>query len=390
MQAAFRRSLRVHAKILVSALTSDPAAPRTPARLARLALLTPPYLALQSAHWIGFALDELLHADYRELSVDRPLFVLGIPRSGTTFVHRTLTHDTDFTTLNTWEAVLAPSIVERRFWLALGRLDARLGAPASRLIHALVQRLAADLDDIHAVDLDAAEEDYLALLPAAGCFLVALGFPQCDELWNLADFDQTMADEDRRILLDFYHALLQKHLYVRGPDKRLLSKNAAFASWAAALAERYPDARFLICVREPVRALSSQLSSIASARALLGSDPDGTVFPARFQALYRGGLQTLRMAIESDPARFAPVELTELQRRPAATLRKALRHLGETVSGAMTRALEDADREAAAYRSAHAHQIDQFNLDRQSIRDDMQDDYDAIRALGETRWKEVS
>ena len=89
-------------------------------------------------------------------------------------------------------------------------------------------------------------------------------------------------------------------------------------------------------------------------------------------------------------ARFAPVELTELQRRPAATLRKALRHLGETVSGAMTRALEDADREAAAYRSAHAHQIDQFTLDRQSIRDDMQDDYDAIRALGETRWKEVS
>ncbi|WP_370300182.1 sulfotransferase, partial [Abyssibacter sp.] len=248
MQAAFRRSLRVHAKMLRSALAPDPAAPRSPARLARLAALMPPYLAVQTMHWAGFALDELLYAGYRGVRVDQPLFVLGIPRSGTTFVHRTLAADPAFTTLSTWEAVLAPSITERRVWLALAQVDDRLGRPASRLLNRFVRRLAGDFDDIHGVDLTAAEEDYLALIPAAGCFLLALGLPASQDLWGLATFDETLDDADRSILLDFYHALLQKHLYVHGPDRRILSKNAAFASWAPALAARYPEARFLVCV----------------------------------------------------------------------------------------------------------------------------------------------
>lgn len=390
MQAAFRRSLRVHAKMLRSALAPDPAAPRSPARLARLAALMPPYLAVQTMHWAGFALDELLYAGYRGVRVDQPLFVLGIPRSGTTFVHRTLAADPAFTTLSTWEAVLAPSITERRVWLALAQVDDRLGRPASRLLNRFVRRLAGDFDDIHGVDLTAAEEDYLALIPAAGCFLLALGLPASQDLWGLATFDETLDDADRSILLDFYHALLQKHLYVHGPDRRILSKNAAFASWAPALAARYPEARFLVCVRDPVRAISSQLSSITAARAVFASDPAGTAFPPRFQAIYRSGLRALRQAIQTEPARFAAVDMTELQRRPGATLRKALRNVGETVSTQLSQALTGADRQAADYRSAHAHQIDHFKLDRQAIRREMQDDYDAIRASAEARWQEVS
>ncbi|CAN0606474.1 unnamed protein product, partial [Ectocarpus sp. 12 AP-2014] len=137
---------------------------------------------------------------------------------------------------------------------------------------------------IHTIGLDAAEEDYLALLPAAGCFFASLAFPGSAPLAALADFS-TLPERRRRRLMDHYHALMQRHVYAHG-GRQLLSKNAAFASWGDALKERFPDAIMILCIREPLRAVSSQVSSLQPARSLFATDPDGEELPRLFRQYY--------------------------------------------------------------------------------------------------------
>jgi hypothetical protein len=62
-------------------------------RLAVLIVLAPPFLLLQLCHWVGFAADEILFRGYRKVQIRDPVFVVGVPRSGTTFLHRLLARD---------------------------------------------------------------------------------------------------------------------------------------------------------------------------------------------------------------------------------------------------------------------------------------------------------
>ncbi|MBK1717137.1 sulfotransferase [Thiocystis violacea] len=240
-------------------------------RLLVMSVFIPCFALIQGIQWIGLLLDEILFPAYRRVAIREPLFVLGVPRSGTTHLHHVLARDPQYTTFSTWECLFALSISARRFWLAIARLDARLGRPLAHLLGWMETHVFGTLEAVHPMRLGDPEEDYFALMPVLACFILILPFPNSDFLWRMGTFDRDMPEAERARLMDFYHRCLQRHLYVHGPDKRLLSKNAAFAPLAGALAGRFPDARFILCLREPERTLPSQLSSIASGIAFFDS-----------------------------------------------------------------------------------------------------------------------
>lgn len=232
-------------------------------RLLAMILFLPLFLLLQAIHWIGFAVDEILFRGYRRVAVERPVFVLGVPRSGTTFMHRLLAEHDCFATFSTWECLLAPSISERYLYRGFGRLDSALGRPVRRAAGWLGRRLLGPIDDVHPMSLDAPEEDYLALLPVYSAFILVLPFPGADWLWRLGRFDADAEPGERQRLLRWYRRCLQKHLYVHGPEKTLLSKNASFGGMAESLIEEFPDCRLVICERDSLAAIRSQLNSLS-------------------------------------------------------------------------------------------------------------------------------
>lgn len=247
--------------------------PMTLRRFLFLFILFPLFLILQTVHWVGWSLDALLFPSTRKVSVKRPIFITGIPRSGTTFVHRAFAHAPELTTFPLWEVLLAPSVCEKRILRGLALIDRKLGQPLRKTADWLIAQITGDFEAIHGVGLNAPEEDYLTLLPFGGCFLLALAFPHVRELRDLARLER-IPERRRNEVLDLYHQCLQKKLYDCGPGIRLLSKNAAFGSWLPYLAERYPDAVFLLCIREPLAALSSQISSLAGTRTIFGINPE--------------------------------------------------------------------------------------------------------------------
>jgi len=291
-------------------------------RLGFLLCGLPLFCLLQLFHWLGLFLDELLFRGYRAIKITRPVIITGVPRSGTTFLHRTLAQaDGTFTTPATWEVLLAPSIIEKRLWRGLGRLDRCLGAPGRRCLQGLSKRLAGDFQRIHRIGPWEAEEDYLFLLPAGGCFLLSLAFPGSHWLWGLGKDPRTAPYEHKQELLAFYYACLQKHLYVAGTDCRLLSKNAAFGSWTGRLRELFPDASFILCVRRPDRAFLSQTRSIEPAIRWFGVDKARRLIETEVEQFFRNAYEHLDQITSEDHGEtLHVVDRNGLIRNPEAVL----------------------------------------------------------------------
>ncbi|AGA90239.1 hypothetical protein Thimo_1449 [Thioflavicoccus mobilis 8321] len=316
----------------------------------------PLFLLVQGIHWLGFALDEILFRGYRRVQVRAPLFVLGVPRSGTTHLHRVLAEDPQLTTFSTWECLFAPSVTERRFWLALARLDRLVGAPAARLIAWLETHAFGDLEAIHPMRLADPEEDYFALTPVLACFILVLPFPRLGLLWRMGSFDRDMPTGERERLLDFYEGCLKRHLYVHGTDKRLLSKNAAFAPLAGSLAERFPDARFIACLRPPAETLPSQLSSLRSGIDLFEVEALVPDFEARLLdqlAFYYENLHAVLTRLPAEQRVW--IEMRALGAGLTATVEDAYRRFGLTIGPTFRARLALAQEKANRYRSRHRH-----------------------------------
>lgn len=358
MRRVFLLSCRLHLQWFLQAFSRDgrAMAPLGRRRLLLLLLLYPFFLLLQGWHWFGFLIDEIFFRSYRKEDIREPLFITGIPRSGTTFIHRTLARDTrTFTTFRLWEAALAPSIFERRLIKAASRLDRFLGGPVHRLLERLTSRLTGRLGPIHEVGLQAAEEDYLCLLPAGGCFILFLAFPASPSLWQLGRFHE-VPDDQRAIMVNFYRACIQKHLHEAPAGRRLLSKNAAFASWLPDLRFAFPDARWLVCIREPRSALSSQLSSLRPGleffATLSAADTISTGMQTVLAHAYRLLLEEKKSFLVDH---LAVIDQLQLREEGESRLTEALRQLTIPVSPELKDHIAQAVHESQEQKSRHRH-----------------------------------
>lgn len=337
----------------------------------RLLIMTgflPLFIVIQGIHWLGFLLDEIFFPGYRRVAVRDPLFVLGVPRSGTTHLHRVLAEDDQFTTFSTWECLFALSVTERRFWFGFVRLDTVFGHPFGRLLGWLENRVFNTLQDVHSMRLKDPEEDYFALMPVLACFILILPFPNSEFIWRMGTFDRDMPESERRLLMDFYHRCLQKHLYVHGTHKRLLSKNAAFAPLAHHLTARFPDARFLICLREPEKTLPSQLSSIEpgihffDARCVA---PDLSERLTRQLGFYYANLHGAFQDMPDD--RCVWVTMHHLKADLSGEIGHLYRQLGLILTADFQTKLSQQGAKAQQYRSNHSYSAEQFGLSPEDI-----------------------
>ena len=91
------------------------------------------WLPLQSLfHSLCFLLDYLFFPRLWRQRVDRPVFIVGHARGGTTLCHRLLAADGDhFSYFLYWE-LLFPSLLQKKLIRALGKLDRALGQPCKR------------------------------------------------------------------------------------------------------------------------------------------------------------------------------------------------------------------------------------------------------------------
>ena len=129
----------------------------TPARLSPKRFFINLFIFLFWPTWqlgirFAYLVDNLFYPDYQHQEVREPVFIVGNFRSGTTFLHRLLTKDEGSTSFTSWELYLAPSVVGRRFYHHLMRINYALGNPARwviRIFNRIVEKEAYMLSLIH-------------------------------------------------------------------------------------------------------------------------------------------------------------------------------------------------------------------------------------------------
>ncbi|MFW6151391.1 MAG: sulfotransferase family protein [Verrucomicrobiota bacterium] len=374
MLKAFTLSCRLLLKALVQIPAPEPRSLGRPGpkRMATLFFFVPAFILIQAIHWTGFLLDELFFRNYRKVRIDGPVFITGVPRSGTTLLHRTLSHDKRFTTFLTWELLFGLSITARKIIKGLAVVDRFAGSPLKRLLKTVEKKQTACFNQVHHTSLFQPEEDYLSLCPVMACFILVLPFPRLDLLWKMAYFDKSMPFKEEQTILAFYKSCLKKHIYFHGESKRLLSKNASFSGAITSLAETFPDARIICCTRNPAEAVPSALSSIQSGIKMFGLDHQDSIFKQRIVETMKEYYQNIeRVAVSLPPEKCALVDISRISGNLEDTVRNLYQRLGLDLDTDFEQELKLAHKQSRCYQSAHNYSLEKFGIEAEDIRKEL-------------------
>lgn len=348
-----------------------------------------PWLAVVT--WTGLALDNLLFPGFRRQRIESPLFIVGNPRSGTTFLHRLLARDRRFTTLAMWQILFAPSVTARKVVGAVAALDRRWG----KLLHRRRERIEEswhELNVMHRVSLDEPEEDDYLLLHIWSALTTGLSAGVLDDALPYTRFDSSLPPERRHRIFEFYRRCLQRHLHAsgagdgaRGPAPRYLAKNPALCPKLATVFEHFPDAQVVYLVRNPLEMIPSYLSMMEFSWRAVGlpterrdgvNHGDGDRLRGDLRAAlreyllamaahwYRHPLAVLDRAPEG---RACVVRYDDLVNDPDATVRRIYRELGLEVDAELAEVLRQATARAQRYRSRHDYSLEELGLTRERV-----------------------
>jgi hypothetical protein len=304
-------------------------------------------------------LDEVLFPTYREVSIEAPIFIIGNPRSGTTFLHRLLAKDeAHFVSMATWEIFAAPSITGRRIVQALSGLDRRLGSPINDWLAEQERRWYNELV-MHRISLRAPEEDEHLFLHIWSTIMVWHYSGFLEKMRDYVRFDTAISEQEKRRVMEFYASCLRRHLYAhQAQDRIYLAKNPNFSPKVDTLLRYFPDARFIYLARTPFEMVPSFASLMDQTWRIMG-DPMGNrsdYGPILDMAAYWYSYPLERLAQEPED-RYTIVNFHEMVEKPSDTVREIYEHFGLEVTPAYAKALQQANMASEEHESRHSYEV---------------------------------
>jgi len=199
--------------------------------------------ALGLVNHVGMFLDRLRFPGFQSVSVDRPLFIMGHPRSGTTLLHQALTRHSSVMSFKTWE-VFFPALIWRRPLCLLFGLKGRTVVPS---------------ETGHLVTWDGVEEEELLFLhlldTQMASLLTPLGFSRAD----LSVLCFSDSQPHTRTSARFLKRCFQRQMW--WTDRKIVIARMNYSlTRMNALRAVFPNAKFILIYREPIQAIASHLS----------------------------------------------------------------------------------------------------------------------------------
>jgi hypothetical protein len=298
------------------------------------------------------------HPEVLAERVVRPVFILGLPRTGTTLLQRLLSQDPNGRPLLMWEGIQP--------WLPGGpsRNDPRIRL-ARRAVAVYTRHVMPGAQTIHPVDPEGPEECIPLLMNTFRC----QGFQQFGCLPGYLEWLRGLGEGWTRRVYEEYRRQLQL-LQWRHPARRWVLKCPLHAFGLDALLRLFPDA----CVVQTHRPLAQVVPSCCSMVLRQHSATCDGVEPRRVAAetidiLVRDILEPSRLARAAHPGRVLDVSYHDLVRDPVGAVRGIYEHFGLPLGAPME---ENMRRWLAANPSdkhgKHAYSLEQFGLDPASLR----------------------
>jgi len=271
---------------------------------------------------IRMAADRRRHPEIAAEEIRRPIFVTGLPRTGTTVMHGLLAQDPATRAPYTWECLFPSPPTE-------GHEDhprIRAAERQQRWFH----RLNPAFRRIHPTGARLPEE---CLIITSHSFLSF----QFNTAHFVASYQTWLEQQDLRPSYVAHRRFLQ-HLQWRSHTERWVLKAPAHLFGLRALFSVYPDARVVFMHRDPLEVVPSAASLHTSVRGTFSAHVDPRLVGAEQAARWADGITRALAARDggcAPPERFVDVRYTDLVRDPIAVGRRVYEHFGLPLSSAV-------------------------------------------------------
>lgn len=261
------------------------------------------------------------HPEILAAPIRRPLFILGLPRTGTTILFELFAQDPANRVPMTWEVMHPFPAPERATFETDPRIDAvdehfagidRL-LPHFRKMHPMGARLPQECVALTAHDFATMINHTSHRVPRYQAWL------------ERADLRWVYANHRRQL----------QFLQWRCPAERWVLKSPGHLWALDALLAEYPDACFVQTHRDPLKVVASLTSLITELRGLASDDVDPHEIGRDWAARLAGGLEhtmgiRARGALPAD--RIVDVQFADFMRDEVGTVRRIYQHFGWTLS----------------------------------------------------------
>ena len=291
--------------------------------------------------------DRQLYPAIARQEIRKPLFIVGLPRSGTTLLHTLLAADPEHRAPLTWE-VMTPSPptcddVKRRIQRATQSCNC-------------LNWLAPTFRHVHAVGAELPQECVGLMTPT---FLS----DQFDTMYYVPSYRAWFLRQDLLPAYEYHRRFLQ-HLQFRRSARRWVLKAPAHMFALPTLLSVYPDALFVQTHRAPLEAMASVSSLITILRRVFSDAVDPLTVCREAIDYWSNTLDRfLRERDRLAERRICDVDYAEIRRDPLAVVRRIYTHFGwslpATVEQRMRRALASQLQER---NGLHRYDLSQFGV----------------------------
>jgi hypothetical protein len=294
-------------------------------------------------------------------TIERPLIITGIPRSGTTALHKLLSADPQFQGLEMWLTNTPMVRPPRAAWsdnpdyqktvTALANLYAAV--PQMRAMH---QMVASEVDEC----LEVLKQSFIS--------------NRFGSAFDVGGYDRWWMTQSEKTAYRYYADVLRL-IGTGDPTKRWLLKNPGHVWDPDALLGEFPDACIVQTHRDPAEAIPSLCSTIATARTLgEGWQTDPVALGRRELTMWSEAMQRTAKVRGRSPQNFHDVHQRDLHADPLSTVRRIYQRFGMTLdSGTEVRMKARVEADPERSHGAHAYSLEQFGLTRAAVRDSFRD-----------------
>jgi hypothetical protein len=260
--------------------------------------------------------DRQLYSGIALQEIREPLFIVGLPRSGTTLLHTLLAADPEHRVPLTWE-VMTPSPPTRDN-------EQRRIQRATQSCNCL-NWLAPTFRHVHAVGAELPQE-------CVGLMAPSFMSDQFDAMYYVPSYRNWFFAQDLLPAYDYHRRFLQQ-LQFRLSARRWILKAPTHMSALPTLLSVYPDALFVQTHRAPLEAMASVSSLIAILRRVFSDAVDPFVVFSDAIQYWSQALDTFLQERDRLPRkRVCDLNFLDLRRDPIAAVQRIYQHFGWPLS----------------------------------------------------------
>lgn len=300
------------------------------------------------------------HPGFDETAIASPVVITGIPRSGTTALHKLMAVDARFQGLQTWLLDAPMPRPPRETWAnypqfhkTVATLEARhAAAPGKKAAHLLV---AEEVDEC--------------------CLILRQGFVSnvwsCG--WSAATYDAWWQASSEEASYRHYYRCMQL-VGSNEPQKRWLLKNPGHIDQLDLLFAVFPDARVIQTHRDPAKAVPSLTQLLMMLHPVMEAesryDQRARIVLAREAAKWANAIRKADKVRTARPGQVIDVVHRDFHRNPMGEIERIYRFIGmeidEPARAAMARRI--ADKPELAH-GVHRYDLADFGMTAEDLRE---------------------